>query len=110
VTITPQENDTTGKLGAAIANIEGRYGTLQTYYYDTKGVKTILSTIGTVDYFTGTIQLNSINPLNVNNDLGELTITANPVSTIISSTYNRIITVDPFDPNAITVNLTAKLS
>ena len=55
-----------------------------------------------------TVVYNDFNPLNVNNDLGELTISANPVSTIISSTYNRIITVDPFDPNAIIVNLTAK--
>ncbi|NBP02458.1 MAG: hypothetical protein EBU90_20540 [Proteobacteria bacterium] len=110
VTITAAAGDTTGSLGVAIANIEGRYGTLQTYYYNTKGVKTILNSVGTVDYMTGLVELNSFNPLNVNNDLGELTITANPVSTIISSTYNRIITVDPFDSNAIIVNLTAKSS
>lgn len=110
VTITPAEGDTTGVLGVAIANIEGRFGTLQTYYYNIQGVKTVLSSVGTVDYETGLIQLESFNPLNVDNELGELTITANPVSSIISSTYNRIISVDPFDPNAITVNLTAKLS
>jgi hypothetical protein len=110
VTITPDSNDTTGTLGVALANIEGRYGTLQTYYYNSKGVKTVLSTIGTVDYSTGLVQLNSFTPLNVNNDLGELTVTANPVSSIISSTYNRIITVDPFDSSAIIVNLTAKSS
>lgn len=110
VTITPAEGDTTGVLGVAIANIEGRYGTLQTYYYNPQGVKIILTSVGTVDYEAGIIQLNSINPYDVNNELGELTVTANPVSSIISSSYNRIITVDPFDPNAITVNLTAKLS
>jgi len=108
VTITAAEGDTTGQLGVGVPNIEGRYGTLQTYYYNTSGVKTVLNSVGTVDYQTGLITLNSFNPLNVNNDLGELTISANPVSTIISSTYNRIITVDPFDPNAIIVNLTAK--
>jgi hypothetical protein len=37
-----------------------------------------------------------------------LTITANPLTSIISSSYNRIITVDPFDPTAITVNVIAK--
>jgi hypothetical protein len=26
----------------------------------------------------------------------------------VSSTYNRIITVDPYDSNAITINVTAK--
>ena len=110
VTITAAEGDTTGILGVAVANVEGRFGTLQTYYFNNQGVKTILGSVGTVDYETGLIQLNSINPYNVNNELGELTITANPVSSIISSTYNRIISVDPFDPNAITVNLTAKSS
>jgi len=33
---------------------------------------------------------------------------ATPTTTIVSSSYNRIITVDPFDPTAITVNVTAK--
>jgi len=108
VTITPAADDTSGALGVAIANIEGRFGTLRTYYYNDKGVKLILDTVGTVDYKTGVVELNQFNPTSVNNTLGELTITANPKSTIISSTYNRIITVDPFDPNAITVNLTAK--
>lgn len=46
--------------------------------------------------------------MGVDNELGQLTITTNPVTTIVSSTYNRIITVDPYDPNAIIVNITAK--
>ena len=66
------------------------------------------SNIGTVDYTSGIITLNSFAPLQVDNPLGQLAITVNPTTTIISSSYNRIITVDPFDPTAITVNLTAK--
>ncbi len=108
VVITPTEGDTTGALGVGVANIEGRYGTLQTYYYNSNGVKVIIGTVGTIDYETGIIDLNAFAPIGVTNDLGQLTISATPVSTIISSSYNRIITVDPFDPNAITVNLTAK--
>ena len=110
VVITPAEGDTTGSLGVGIANIEGKFGTLQTYYYNSSGVKIIIETVGTIDYETGLVTLESFNPLNVTNDLAQLTISATPVSTIISSSYNRIITVDPFDPNAITVNLTAKSS
>ena len=56
----------------------------------------------------GVVTLNSLGALNVDNPLGQLTITANPTTTIVSSSYNRIITVDPFDPGAIVVNLTAK--
>jgi hypothetical protein len=44
----------------------------------------------------------------VNNDLGLLTISANPTTTIVSSSYNRIITLDEFDPQSIIVNVSAK--
>lgn len=109
VQITPASNDTTGQQGDAIAIMEGRYGTLRLYYNNTLNVKTVFNAdIGTVDYQSGIITLNSFMPYQVDNDLGQLTVTTNPVNTIISSTYNRIITVDPYDPNAIIVNVTAK--
>lgn len=109
VKITPKVNDSTGTLGSATAILEGRYGTLRSYYNDTENIKVIFqNNIGSVDYNLGKVILNAFNPLNVNNDLGQLTITANPTTTIISSSYNRIITVDEFDPNSIIVNVTAK--
>jgi hypothetical protein len=109
ITITPAEGTTTGALGAGIANLEGRYGTLRTYYYNSENAKTVFkANIGTVDYALGIVTLNSFNPIDVDNPLGQLTVTSTPTSTIISSSYNRIITVDPFDPNAIIVNVTAK--
>jgi hypothetical protein len=109
VKITPKSNDTTGQLGAAIANLEGRYGTLRSYYNNNENVKIILNnSVGTVDYNLGVINLENFNPFGVQNDLGQLTVSANPTTSIISSTYNRIITVDPFDPNSIIVNVTAK--
>jgi hypothetical protein len=109
ITITPAEGTTTGALGAAIPNLEGRYGTLRTYYYDSKNAKTVFeANIGTIDYTMGVVTLNAFNPINIDNPLGQLTVTASPTTTIISSSYNRIITVDAFDPNAIIVNVTAK--
>lgn len=109
VKITPASYDTTGQLGAAVVNLEGRYGTLRTYYNSDENVKTVLNnSIGLVDYNLGVITLEDFNPYGVENELGQLTITANPTTTIISSSYNRIITVDPFDPNAIIVNVTTK--
>ena len=108
-TITPASGDTTGKLGAATVTLEGQYGKLRTYYNNTQFVKNVLNTnAGTVDYVNGIVTLNSFNPIQIDNDLGQLTITANPTTTIISSTYNRIITIDPYDPNAIVVNVIAK--
>jgi len=109
VTITPQAGDTTGQNGAAVVNLQGRYGTLRTYYYNSNQVKTVLnSNIGTVDYTKGIITLNNFNPSGINSALGQLALTATPSSTIVSSTYNGIITIDPYDPTAITVNVTAK--
>ena len=109
VQITPASGDTTGALGAATATLVGRYGTLRTYYNDSQNVKTVFNNnVGTIDYVEGIVTLNSFGPIQVNNDLGQLTITANPTTTIISSSYNRIITIDPYDPSAIVVNVTAK--
>ena len=108
-TLTPNANDTTGQLGAAVVNLQGRYGILRSYYNNTNNVKTVFNqNIGTVDYKSGLVTLNSFGPIQVDNDLGQLTVTTNPATTIISSSYNRVITIDPFDPSAITVNVIAK--
>jgi len=107
--ITPAAEDTTGSSGGGIITLEGRYGILRLYYNDTTNVKTVFKgNIGTVDYNLGVVTLDAFSPLNVNNDLGLLTVTTNPTTTIISSTYNRVITVDEFDPQSIVVNVTAK--
>jgi hypothetical protein len=107
--ITPVSNDTTGKLGAATINLSGAIGTLQSYYFNQDKAKTILNpNLGTVDYTNGLITLNAFNPIQIDNPLGQLTVTATPKSSIISSSYNRIITIDPFDSGAITVNLTVQ--
>ena len=109
VVLTPQSNDTTGQQGAAVAIMEGRYGTLRTYYNDTNNVKTVLNNnVGSIDYNLGIVTLDALNPLTVDNALGQLTVSSTPTTTIISSTYNRIITVDPYDSNAIVVNVIAK--
>ena len=107
--ITPASSDTTGQLGAAVVNLEGRFGTLRTYYFDNNNVKTIFnSNVGTIDYQEGVITLDSFGPIQVDNDFGQLTVTTTPTTSIVSSTYNRIITIDPFDVTAITVNVTAR--
>lgn len=111
VTITPAAGDSTGQLAAAVANLSGRYGTLRTYYNDINRVKTILnSNIGSIDYQEGSIILKDFNPYNVNSDLGMLSLTVTPTSSIISSSYNKIITIDPYDPDSIVVNVIAKNS
>jgi len=108
-TITPASSDTTGQNGAAVVNLQGQYGTLRTYYFNSNQVKTILnSNIGTVDYKNGIITLVNFNPSNVDNPLGQLAVSVTPTTSVFSSTQNGIITIDPYDPSAITVNVTAK--
>ena len=111
VTITAADGDSTGQLGAAVPNLSGRYGTLRSYYNNYSQVKTIFDAdIGSIDYQEGSIILKAFNPYNVNSDLGILSLTVTPTSSIISSSYNKIITIDPYDPNAIVVNVIAKNS
>jgi hypothetical protein len=109
VTITPAIGDSSGQNGAATVTLQGQYGTLRSYYNTANNVKTIYSSnVGTVDYTNGIITLDSFSPLNVDNPLGQLIIGVNPTTTIISSTYNKIITVDPYDPLSVVVNVSAK--
>jgi hypothetical protein len=109
VNITPQSSDTTGKLATGIVNLEGRFGTLRTYYNNTRQVKSVFNpNIGTIDYMNGIVTLNSFGPIGVDNPLGQFTVTVKPTTSIISSSHNRIITIDPYDANAVTVNVIAK--
>jgi hypothetical protein len=109
VKITNAANDTSGVLCAATPTLEGRYGTLRTYFNDTENVKTVFNgNIGTVDYKAGIVTLNAFAPISVDNPLGQLTLTATPSTMIVSSSQNRIITVDEYDPQSIIVNVTAK--
>lgn len=110
VNITPLFEDKTGTNGGAVVILEGQYGILRTFYYNNNQTKVILNpNAGTVDYVNGVVTLTNFNPIEVNNPLGQLSITINPTTTIVSSSQNRIITIDPYDPNAITVNVTAKV-
>jgi hypothetical protein len=109
--VTPKANDTTGQSAALVVSLQGRYGTLRTYYNNTKNVKQILnSSAGTIDYSTGIVTLVDFSPYLIDNEFGQLAISAKPATNIISSSYNRIITVDDFDSNAITVNVKSKTS
>jgi hypothetical protein len=109
--ITPAAGDTTGTGGAAIVNLTGAIGTIRSFYYDNNNAKTILdSTVGTIDYEKGIVTLNDFSPRDVDNTLGQFSISVQPETSIISSSLNRIVTVDTFDYNAITVNVIAKTS
>ena len=110
-TIIPAIGDTTGTGAAVVVQLQGQYGTIRSYYNDSvKGKIIVSNNVGTIDYVNGIVTLNNFNPIAVENDLGQLTISAQPTTTIISSSLNRIITIDPYDPAAVSVSVTAKKS
>lgn len=97
-----------GSLASAYAILAGNTGTLRTYYFN-NGVKTVLNpTAGTVNYELGIVTLTGFNPLQINNSSGVLSVQAVPISTLISSYRDKIVTLDNSDPNSINVNITAK--
>jgi hypothetical protein len=105
VTITPQDGDTSGALAFASPVLEGSEGVLRTYFY-LNNVKTILNpNAGTINYLTGRVTIADFAPFQVNNDLGRFTVSVVPDSTIVSSTFNKIVALDEFDPEAITVTV-----
>jgi len=107
VTITPDPTDKTGGLATATAVLEGSVGVLRTYYY-VNNTKTILNAnAGTVDYYTGKITLTNFSPIAIDNDLGQFIISAVPESTILESTFNKLITIDDFDPDSVVVTVNA---
>jgi hypothetical protein len=98
-----------GSLASAYAVLAGNIGTLRTYYYN-NGVKTVLDpTAGTVNYGTGIVTLTAFNPVQINNATGVLSIQATPVTTIISSSRDKIVTLDSIDPDSVNINIAAKI-
>jgi hypothetical protein len=110
-TIKPATGDTSGQGAQLQVNLNNQYGTLKSYYNDPlKGQITVNSNAGVVDYINGIVTLNNFNPIGIDNPLGELTLSVQPTTNIISSTYNKIITIDPYDPSAVSVTVNAKRS
>ena len=107
VTIENAPGDTTGALAYAAPVLEGSVGTLRTYYYENNIKQILNSSAGTIDYQSGLVTLTDFAPQGVNNPLGQLAISVVPDSTIVSSTFNRIIALDEFDPDAITITVNA---
>jgi hypothetical protein len=105
--------DPTGTGAIGIAVLRGNYGYLRTYYY-VNGIKNILTSYshstnaGTVDYTNGTVVLNNFNPTSVASPDGIIKVNAYAANRIVSSSYNKIVTLDANDESAITVNVIAK--
>lgn len=110
-TVTPAIGDTSGQGAQLQVNLNNQYGTLKSYYNDAiSGQVTVNSNAGTIDYINGVVTLTNFNPISIDNPLGELTLSVQPTTNIISSSYNKIISIDPYDPKAVSVTVNAKRS
>jgi len=108
-TVIPSSIDKTGRGASLTVNLQGRYGTLRTYYFNNKNTKTILNNnIGTIDYTNGIVELTSFNPTEIDNVLGQLSLSVTPKTTTFSSQYNRIITLDSTDSTSVVVTAIPK--
>jgi len=109
VAITPAAGDKTGQLGAAIATLDSAVCNLETFYYPDKTVITqvINADAGTISYNDGIVTLKDFSASSINNEFGYLKLSAVPASTILTSDFNRILTIDEFDPSSIEVTVTA---
>jgi hypothetical protein len=89
-----------------LVNIAGRYGALQSYYFDNNNNKVVLnSAAGTVDYTLGKVILSQFDPVSIDDPMKILRITAKPLSNSFESSRNRILTIDTEDSSAIAVNV-----
>jgi hypothetical protein len=99
-----------GSEGKVVARLEARFGTIRTFYYQDTGEKIILSEdVGTVNYDSGAVELNSFLALSAesNSYYDADTVTFNwPVEKEqLPPLRNRIFTIDLNDPVAVQIDM-----
>jgi len=97
-----------GYAASAVAVLDSRFGTLRTFYYDSNVQKQIINpNIGTIDYDTGLITLNSFRVISIDTPDSLIRLTIESESGILTSVRNTILTIDPDDSSAIETILIA---
>lgn len=96
-----------GGYGAsAIAILDGRFGTLRTFYYDENAEKKIINAeAGTINYASGLITLKDFNVDSISTPDNLMRISIESERGIITSSKDTIITIDVDDPTSITTEL-----
>lgn len=95
------ELDTTAKFNVLV---QGRFGTIRSYYFDNNNVKFILNPeAGSIDYKEGKITLIQFDPAGIEDPLRIFKVTAKPATNSFESARSRIITIDGDDPSSINI-------
>lgn len=92
-------NEDSGTGAVLVPRLRATLGTLRTFYYNPDGQKIIINnSAGTIDYVSGRVVLNSLNPVYaVSNDFYDqdvLTINVVPEQGVIEPLRNRILAID----------------
>jgi hypothetical protein len=97
------EIDTTASF---TVNMQGRFGTLRSYFFDNNNIKTTLNAeAGTIDYQLGKITLQEFDPFSIEDPLKIFRMVAKPETNNFESARSRIITIDEEDTNAINISV-----
>jgi hypothetical protein len=97
------EIDTSASLSV---NMQGRFGTLRSYFFDNNNIKTTLDAeAGTIDYQLGKITLQEFDPFSIEDPLKIFRMVAKPETNNFESARSRIITIDEEDTNAINISV-----
>ena len=103
----------TGGIGTeavAVARLEAKNGSLRSFYYKDNGEKVVVnSSAGSINYDTGQVIINSVNPsaviVNDYFDSNILTMNVVPDSDIIPPLRNRILTIEENNSQSIQVEM-----
>lgn len=104
--------DSTGSGATASAVLEGRYGTIRSYYLQDNGQKVIINeTAGTIDYDSGEVILTALTAYSVSAtpyyglDQNVFVISIKPDEETLFPRKNRIITIDEADLTALEIKM-----
>lgn len=103
-------SDSTGSGATASVRLEGRYGTIRSFYLQANGQKVIINeNAGTIDYDTGEIILTALTAYSVSAtpyyglDQNVFVLSIKPDEETLFPRKNRIITIDETDLTALEI-------
>jgi hypothetical protein len=108
-----------GSLAQASPILQGRYGQIRISFFKpdeitSEQTKVVLNAnsnngvVGTIDYLLGKITIIDFNPIDVNNDFGDITVYMKPKSNIIESKFNKMLVLDAEDPSSVVLNIKSR--
>jgi hypothetical protein len=102
-----------GTGASAEVRLQSTIGQLRMFYYKADGEKVVINdSVGSIDYITGEVMINSLRAFSVEqNDFYDdnvLTITAQSEDDTIRPLRNRILTIDENDPRGIDIQMIAE--